>query len=111
MTALSREIDEIKERMNVKSRDIAELLGTTPQTLSRWHEGHISPSTDNLRTLLTLNYIAKEMADFLPPDEARLWLYRPHPQLGGKSPADLIEAGRTDHVLGLLNQIATGAFV
>lgn len=111
MAALSREIDEIKERMNVKARDIAELLGTTPQTISRWHAGQVSPSTEHLRTLLTLNYIAKEMTEFLPPEEARIWLYRPHTQLGGRSPADVIEAGRTDDVLELIDQIASGAFV
>lgn len=111
MTALAREVDEIKTHMNVTSRDVAELLGTTPQTVSRWHSGNASPSTDRLRTLLTLSYVAKETAEFLPPEEARLWLYRPHPQLGGKSPAEVIQAGRTDHVRDLLDQIASGAFV
>lgn len=52
------------------------------------------------------------MAESLPPEQVRLWLYRPHPQLGGQSPAEvMIQARQTDHVRDLLDQIASGAFV
>ncbi|MGH3442365.1 MAG: MbcA/ParS/Xre antitoxin family protein, partial [Nitriliruptorales bacterium] len=45
------------------------------------------------------------------PEEARLWLYRPHPLLDGASPADCIEQERVDEVLALIDQLESGAYV
>jgi len=41
------------------------------------------------------------LAEFYEPDEARLWLYRPHPLLAGGRPADRIQAHDIDAVLAL----------
>jgi len=109
--ALANEIDGIKERVNVKSRDIARLVGTSPQTVSRWYAGESSPPTDRLRPLLTLNWIATRLSEFFEPEEARLWLYRPHPLLDGASPADYIEQERVDEVLALIDHLESGAYV
>lgn len=97
--------------MNVKSRDIARLVGTSPQTVSRWYAGESSPPTDRLKPLLTLNWIAARLSEFYEPEEARLWLYRPHPLLDGASPADRIEQDRVDDVLALIDQLESGAYV
>ncbi len=38
-------------------------------------------------------------------EEAVRWLHNPHPQLGNREPHTLIDEGRKDDVLALLNRI------
>lgn len=111
MTALASKIDSIKEHTNIRSRDIAQLLGTTPQTISRWKSGESSPPTERLRKLLTLDWIASQLADYYTASEARIWIYSPHPLLDGDSPADRIEEDQIDDVLALIDQLDSTAIV
>lgn len=110
-TALARRLDAIRNAIGVKGRDIAQLLGTTPQTVSRWHTGKAEPQRDSLDRLLALGWLAEEMAEFYPADEARLWLFSPHRLLGGQRPADRIEEDRIDDVLALVAQLRDGSYV
>ena len=52
-----------------------------------------------------------QLGDFYPPDEARLWLFAHHGQLGGRRPADLIAEGQIDQVLALIDQLRDGAYI
>jgi uncharacterized protein (DUF2384 family) len=42
------------------------------------------------------------------PDIAERWLARPNPELGGKTPRELIEAGRAEAVAELLEGMTLG---
>jgi transcriptional regulator with XRE-family HTH domain len=111
--ALASRLDAIKEKGGVKSRDVAQLLGTTPQTVSRWQTGKTEPQGDQLQKLLALEWVLAQLAELYTPDEAKLWLFSPHRLLGGDSPAARIQSkGLTgiDDVLALISQIKEGAF-
>jgi uncharacterized protein (DUF2384 family) len=54
--------------------------------------------------------LAGELADFYPPDEARLWLSSPHWLLEGQSPAERIDEDRVDDVLALIAQLRDGSY-
>jgi len=112
--ALASKLDAIKEKGGVKSRDLAQLLATTPQTVSRWQSGKTEPQGDQLRKLLALEWLAGQLADLYAPDEAKLWIFSPHRLLQGESPAERIQSkgmDGIDDVLALINQIKEGAFV
>lgn len=109
--AVAARLDAIKAHAGVRSREIAELLGTTPQTISRWQQGHVDPQPAKLQQLLTLGWLADELAEFYPPDEARLWLFSPHRLLGGDTPAARIQQGKSQDVLALIDQLRDGAVV
>lgn len=109
-TALARKLDSIQERSGIQGREIAQLLDTTPQTVSRWRTGKAEPQRRGLDRLLTLAWLAEELAEFYPPDEARLWLFSPHRLLGGERPADRIAEGRIDDVLALIAQLRDGSY-
>lgn len=109
-SALARKLELIQKDVGVQGREIAQLLGTTPQTVSRWRTGKAEPQNRSLKRLLTLAWLAEELADFYPPDEARLWLFSPHRLLGGQRPADRIEEDRTDDVLALIAQLRDGGY-
>lgn len=109
--ALARKLDTIQEQGGVRGTDVAKLLGTTPQTISRWRSGKVRPQSDTETRLLTLEWLISELAQFYAPDEARLWLLSPHRLLAGDSPADRIREGRVDDVQALIAQLEDGAFV
>lgn len=111
MGAVARRLDSIKDHAGVRSREIAEMLNTTPQTVSRWQQGRVDPLPAKLHQLLALEWLAAQLAEFYEPGDARLWLYSPHKLLDGRRPAELIAEGDTDSVLALIDQLRTGAFV
>jgi transcriptional regulator with XRE-family HTH domain len=110
-SAVATRLDAIRDRGGIKSREVAQLLDTTPQTVSRWRSGKVEPHSERLHRLLALEWLIGELAEFYPPDEARLWLFSPHRLLGGERPADRIQQGKTDDVLALIAQLRDGAFV
>jgi transcriptional regulator with XRE-family HTH domain len=110
-SALIRKLDTIQDEAGVHGREIAQLLGTTPQTVSRWRNGKAEPQRRKLDRLLVLAWLAEQLADFYEPDEARLWLFSPHRLLGGQRPADRIEEGRAEDVLALVANLQDGSYV
>lgn len=109
-SAIGRRLDLIREHAGLHDREIAQLLGTTPQTVSRWRTGKAEPHRRTLDLLLSLGWLAEELAEFFSADEARLWLFSPHRLLGGKRPADRVAAGQVDDALALLAQLRDGAY-
>jgi transcriptional regulator with XRE-family HTH domain len=110
-SALASRLDSIKLRAGIKSRDVARLLDTTPETVSRWRKGRAEPQPERLQRLLTLEWLVTELSEFYSPGEAKLWLFSPHRLLGGESPEKRIRDGKLDDVLRLIEQLKTGGYV
>lgn len=94
-----------------KSTDVAQLLGTRPETVSRWNSGRNYPQGESLHRLLDLEYIVERLRDLYTPEEARLWVFARHEALGAQRPADLIQQGRIDEVLKAIDQLAEGVYL
>lgn len=109
--AVAKRLDQIQANSGIVGRDVAQLLSTSPQTVSRWRTGQSSPQPRHLDRLLTLEWLVSQLATYYSSDEAKLWLFSPHPQLDGRRPADLIAERRTDEVLGLIDQLDSAAYV
>lgn len=109
--AVAKRLESIKESSGVSSRDVAQLLATTPQTISRWTTGQSTPQPRYLDALLTLEWLVSQLATYYTADEAKLWLFSPHRQLGGRRPADLIAERRTDEVLRIIDQMDSASFI
>ncbi len=92
--APAERLNTIKERGEVRAREVAQLLDTTPQTVSRRQTGKSVPQPASLKRLLALEWLVEQPAACYVPDEARLWLFAPHPLLGGEIPADRIQHDR-----------------
>lgn len=111
MSAVAKRLDSIRERGGITGREVAQLLRTTPQTVSRWRQGRVSPHPGTLDRLLKLDWLADQLAAFYEPDEARLWLFSPHSELAGERPADLIAEDRMEEVLAVIDRLQSGAYV
>lgn len=109
-TALARRLDEIKERTGISGREVAELLKTTPQTVSRWRQGRTSPQPGSLAKLLKLDWLLDQLGTVYEPDEARLWLFSPNRELDGQTPAQMIANDRIEEVLAIIDRLRTGAY-
>jgi transcriptional regulator with XRE-family HTH domain len=110
-SAVSNILEAIHEKAGISFREIAQLMNTTPETVSRWKTGRIDPQPDRFKKLATLAWLVDELAEFYKPDEAKLWLFKPQRLLGNARPADRIEQDRLEDVLALIKQLQDGAFV
>ena len=102
---VTRKLDSIREKGAMRSVEVANLLGTRPETVSRWNQGRAYPHSSTEKTLLELEFIVDQLSDFYEPNEARQWIFSPQKLLGGSSPAELIREGRIDEVRRLVNQL------
>ena len=110
-SAVSRKLESIKRRTKIPANSIAEMIGASPQTLSRWTTGKNDPQREHLDRLLEFDYLTERLAEFFEPEDARLWLFAPHPQLNGERPADLVATGRQRQVLAVITRLQDSAFV
>ncbi|TAK23954.1 MAG: DUF2384 domain-containing protein [Chloroflexota bacterium] len=108
---LSKRLDAIATKAGVREKEVAVLVGTTPQTLHRWRSSSVAPQSAHLQRVLDLVYIATELGEIYTPEEARIWLYERHRLLSGRRPSDLISNGEIDRVLDLIAQLKDGAYV
>ncbi len=110
-TAVARLVDDLKHYGGLKGRDIANILGVSPPTVSRWSKGEGGPTIEKQTIIAELRWVAERLSDFYEPDEARLWLQSPHPQLGGERPYDLINKGRANEVLEVIERLDSGVYL
>lgn len=109
--AIARKLDSIQEKSAMRSVDVANLLGARPETVSRWNQGKAFPRPDAQKNLLALEYIVDELSDIYEPKDARLWLFSRQKLLGGSSPADLIQDGKAEEVIDVIERLKAGVFV
>jgi putative toxin-antitoxin system antitoxin component (TIGR02293 family) len=110
-TAVSRLVGELKTYGGLKGRDIANMLGVSPPTVTRWSKGEADPTIDKQTAMAQLRWVAERLSDFYEPAEVRLWLQSPHPQLGNARPYDLIVEGRMAEVLEVIERLDSGVYL
>ncbi len=108
--AVARKLESIRAKGAMKHIDVANLLGTRPETVSRWNKGRAYPQPSKEKTLLELEFIVDQLSDFYEPNEARQWIFAPQRHLDGRSPAELIRDGKIDEVMNLVNQLRDAVY-
>jgi hypothetical protein len=109
--AIARKIDSIEQKGGMRSVDVANILGTRPETVSRWNQGKAFPRGETERALLDLEYIVDQLSDFYEPLEARVWLYSRQRLLDGETPVSLIQQGNTEAVMQILDELRDSVFL
>lgn len=109
--AIARKLTSLQQKGAIRSVDVANLLRARPETVSRWNQGKAFPQPDAERMLLQLEYIVDQLSDIYEPTDARLWIYSPQRLLAGRTPADLIQEGRSQEVIDMVNQLRDGVFL
>ena len=109
-SAVARKLESLREK-GLKQTEVAILLGTRPEQVSRWNKGQAYPHSSTEKALLELEFIVDQLNDFYEPNEARQWLFSPQKLLSGERPSDLIQAGRIDEVRRLVNQLRDTVYI
>src|SRR5271166_213289 len=109
-TAVSKILDHLKDDGGLHGKDIANIVAVSPATVSRWSSGKATPDLKTQTVIAELRYVVDRLADFYTPDETRLWLHARHPMLGNARAIDLINSGRTEEVLAVIEALDSGAY-
>ena len=110
MNAIAQKLENISLKGGMRLIDVANVLQTRPETVSRWNQGKAFPHPTNERQLLALEWIVEKLADFYTPQEARLWLFSRQKLLDGKTPVELIADDKSEVVLALIAQLREAVF-
>jgi transcriptional regulator with XRE-family HTH domain len=108
--AVSRILDHLRDDGGLQGKDIANIVSVSPATVSRWSNGKATPDLRTQTVIAELRYIVDRLSDFYTPDETRLWLHAKHPMLNGERAIDLINEGRTEAVLAVIESLDAGAY-
>lgn len=109
-SAVTKLIDDLRERGGLKGIDVANITSVSPATVSRWTAGKASPHPKTQLLISDLRYVVDRLADLYSPEETRIWLYAKHRLLNGERPIDLIHSGRADEVLSIVESLDEGTF-
>jgi transcriptional regulator with XRE-family HTH domain len=110
VTAVSRILDHLRSDGALQGKDIANIVGVSPPTVSRWSSGKAMPDLRTQTVMAELRYVVDRLAEFYTPQETRLWLHARHPMLEGARAIDLIHQGRTEAVLAIIDALDAGAY-
>lgn len=106
-SAVGTKLELLRSRADIRAVDVANMLGTTPETVSRWKQGRAYPRPRKENLLVDLEYVVERLSEFYSdPKTARAWLYSRHKYFGGVRPADLIQEGRIEEVLEAIQAMA-----
>jgi hypothetical protein len=108
--AVSRILDHLRDDAGLQGKDIANIVWVSPATVSRWSSGKATPDLRTQTIIAELRYVVDRLSDFYTPDETRLWLHTKHPMLNGERAIDLINEGRTEAVLAVIEALDAGAY-
>lgn len=111
VSAVARIMDDLRTRGGLQGKDIANIVDVSPATVSRWFHGQGAPTLKTQTVIAELRYVIERLSDFYGADETRLWLHARHPMLSGARAIDLINEGRTEEVLAVIERLESGAFV
>ena len=85
-------------------------MAVSPATVSRWSHGKATPDLKTQTVIAELRYVVIRLSDFYSADETRLLVHAAHPMLNGERAIDLINAGRTEEVLAVIESLDAGAY-
>lgn len=109
--AIARRLEAIQTKGAMRSADVANVLNVRPETVSRWNNGKALPHASTEKQLLELEFLIDKLADIYEPHDARLWLFSRQRLMGDQVPAELIQQGRVDEVLAVVNQLLDGVHI
>jgi len=90
--AKSVNVGAIREKTRLSQEQLAQLLGTSWVSVSRWERKVTKPSSTAALRLQRLTELLDRIGKALPPEEVPRFLRTAHPLLRGYRPIDLLES-------------------
>lgn len=109
--AVTKTIDDLRERGALSGVDVANVADVSKATVSRWVTGKAAPQPKTQLILSDLRYVVDRLSEFYTPDETRVWLYSRNNLLDGERAMELIHQGRTEEVLASIERLGSLAYL
>src|ERR1035437_2986219 len=109
-SAVSKMIEDLRDRGGLKGTDVANIAAVSAATVSRWTAGKALPHPKTQLVISDLRYVVDRLSEFYAPEETRIWLYSKHRLLDGERAIDLINQGHADKVLAIIESLDEGTF-
>jgi transcriptional regulator with XRE-family HTH domain len=110
-SAVTRLLDDLQSLGGLTGTDLANITDVSKATVSRWRSGSVRPHPGTQLVISDLRYVVGRLQEYYSADEVRLWLFARHPQLDGQRAIDLINDGRSEEVLGVLDRLDAEAYL
>ena len=85
-------IKALRKKTNLSQEQLAQLLGTSWVTISRWERKAAQPNLEARARLQRFRELVDRIGKALPPDELPRFLNTPHPLLRGHRPVELLKS-------------------
>lgn len=110
-SAIASLLVDLRERGHLRGTDVANIAEVSPATVSRWSQGKAAPHPKTQLLISDLRYVVDRLGDIYTPEETRIWLYSKHALLNGERPIALINEGRTEEVIAVIERLDAGAYI
>lgn len=108
MGAVGSVVEGLLKDSLIDARDLAEMLGTSARSVTRWQKTGSSPRRETEFRLLEVQAVTDLLRRVMREDFARMWLHSPNPDLGYEKPLELIAQGQYRRVVGAILALAEG---
>ena len=109
--AVTKTIDDLKDRGGLKGVDVANIARVSKATVTRWLAGTHAPRPSTQLVLSDLRYVVDKLGEFYTPDEIRVWLNARNDLLDGRRALDLIHEGQTEIVLEAVERLGDMSYL
>jgi uncharacterized protein (DUF2384 family) len=104
------EVEKAKRLAPLTDADIARATGTTAGTVAAWRARRQTPRGRRAHRVAELAAIVEQLATVVKPDYIPVWLNKPLPALGHRTPADVLADGGYERVAGLVDELIAPTF-
>jgi uncharacterized protein (DUF2384 family) len=105
------DVEQLRAWLGLTQSEIGAIVGRDRRSVARWAEDantRTSARGDAARALRRLARVQFLLGDLTDAQESRRWLRAPSAALRGEAPIDLLENGRIDEVIAVLETLADG---
>lgn len=104
-----RAVEQAHDLLGLTYAEVARAIKADESTVHRWRSGDSEPSPIFLDRLDALGELLTELRRTVRDQAtARYWLDRAVPALGGRTPRELLLAGRIERLTGILTSFNAG---
>jgi len=105
------DVDDLRTWLGLTQSEIGTIVGRDRRSVARWTQaegGKTVARGEAARALRRLARVQFLLADLADASEAQRWLRAPSAAFRGESPIDLLEDGRVNEVVAVLETLADG---
>jgi len=107
----SLSIVEMAKGMGISRSTVAQIIGISERNLARWISGETKPKGDRDVTLQKIKYIYYLLVRALKKEAIPKYLRAPNPDIGGRTPLMVLQAGDFASVEADLQQLIEGVYI